>query len=441
MSEKKNLFSRLSFDPSTIKGPYSIFGAWLLVLDGPFVLWFILAETSEERTVAGSLFLLVLIIFIIVFIWWELNRGKMQGKIKPKGMDDYISPAKNEISKDELNNIGEGDLVGPDRSYVISRPPKEWICEEMTFRDWLIHSLGLQDHGGRVENILGQANNASDEKITNIRYAKESIVVPIPGKTLAGGMKVITAFAPIIKYQLAISPIARRQSPFFIKRSLEDSILRLVIAFLGSGAVTIESIREARSPHGKKMTIVETIQRLEHVILDGQEIKSVSLHNTYIGISGYEKDYLIYMCYPSFSAEGESDAYGGQKVLQDLVNSFRPLGVTDVEAMERDSRIRAERNQMEFLRKNAPQVFGVEFSVFLMRLRDMDMDDPDHRHIAIKQCEAFQLLAKEICYQHAGLNLFWSLLDKAKTGDAGEFKDAIIGLLKGLDEVNRNENK
>ena len=59
---------RTKFDPSKIKGPYGLLGAFLLISEGLLLFWFVKAGDSQERIIAGVLMTLILIVFLLVVL-------------------------------------------------------------------------------------------------------------------------------------------------------------------------------------------------------------------------------------------------------------------------------------------------------------------------------------------------------------------------------------
>jgi membrane protein CcdC involved in cytochrome C biogenesis len=68
MSLKKIIFVRNRIDPDKISGPYSLFALMLLVAEILFAIWFCKAESSLERSIAGSIMAAVFMSLMLIVV-------------------------------------------------------------------------------------------------------------------------------------------------------------------------------------------------------------------------------------------------------------------------------------------------------------------------------------------------------------------------------------
>jgi hypothetical protein len=69
---KEIIYNRSGIDPAKISEPYSLFAVMLLVAEILFAIWFFKAQSSVERSIAGSLMAAVFI-FLMLFVT-RMNR-------------------------------------------------------------------------------------------------------------------------------------------------------------------------------------------------------------------------------------------------------------------------------------------------------------------------------------------------------------------------------
>jgi len=69
-------FRRTRIDPSKISGPYSLLAVMLLVAEILFALWFWKAESSIERSLAGSIMAAVFISLMMIVLKFNWASGK-----------------------------------------------------------------------------------------------------------------------------------------------------------------------------------------------------------------------------------------------------------------------------------------------------------------------------------------------------------------------------
>jgi len=73
-------FKRTRIDPSRVSTPYSLLAVMLLVVEVLFSIWFWKAESSIERSVAGSIIAAVFVSLMIVVLKISWTSGKRTDK-------------------------------------------------------------------------------------------------------------------------------------------------------------------------------------------------------------------------------------------------------------------------------------------------------------------------------------------------------------------------
>jgi hypothetical protein len=118
-----------------VGGPFQPLALFLLVVEELLGYWLHKADSGFERGFAGVLMTLVLL-------------GVLYVVAKPKPVETAMSikpPDKKEATEAEVSAPAPELMSGPDRSYLINRPPEDWTIQEMTMSDWIGAGLGLKD--------------------------------------------------------------------------------------------------------------------------------------------------------------------------------------------------------------------------------------------------------------------------------------------------------
>jgi len=66
------IYQRNRIDPTKISGPYSLLAVMLLVAEILFAIWFCRAESSIERSIAGSIMAVVFVSLMLLVL--RMNR-------------------------------------------------------------------------------------------------------------------------------------------------------------------------------------------------------------------------------------------------------------------------------------------------------------------------------------------------------------------------------
>lgn len=421
---------KTKIDLSKITGPYPLLGTFLLVVEGLLGFWFFRAESAIERVVAGSLMTLLLggFLLVVMRVVMRPKGEEVSGPIVPQGLGGKVTPAVEEATEEEIGSPQPQTIGAPDGSYIINKPPEDWIVRELTWADWISEGLRITDPS--IKEKLREISPQVREILT-FQPSGEMSVIPIPGKTTIDGRKFPTALEVLIPSRLAILPMDRAQPPLFVERSLTHNFLTVVGELLRIGVWTIHNrVSSGTIPNSQRPYLVaELRQEIEDAIVNGKEGKSVNSNTTVIGIEGELRDYLLIMNYPSLPAVDDPKLERNLQTIRSLVSSFRPLKIISPDEKRMEIKHMADQKFDEHMMKNGEEIFGTEFNLLLLRLRGWDMNDPEKRLRVMKLLKPFEIFAKEINLQDEKIDALWNSLRRAEEGDASGFKAQISQMI------------
>ena len=417
---------KIEVDPSKITTIYGVLVVAFLVIG----YWLYRAGGAGERIVAGVLLLLVALIAA------SIERKKSEA-ISPHGMG-AIAPATEEVTAKQIAEVTAKqdaatpaeDYVGPDRSYVINRPPDGWSIREMSLAEWIDESYGFSNRKAQKP----AAAAAGPREVVIIEPPESSCpVTPIPGKTIIDGVKVPTALEIQVVTQLAIIPMDRAQAPMFAERPFVHNFFFNTSYIFQGGVMTLYQESRLRIPStSREQLSAEFRQDVQDCTSNGEPVAHLTYTFLFIGIEGDVRDYLLLAKYPALRGENDSRLKGNRQVIESLINSFRPLKVYNSEERLQEMRAYAEQRREQQSQQMAPMWFNNEFRVYLQRVKHLNLDDPDDRFKAMKQAKPFQDLANLAnIHNFYGQNLadLWDSLQQAEQGDASQFKAVLRRLV------------
>ncbi len=422
----------IKFDISKIKGPYQLLGAFLIIVEVFIGFWFSRAENATERIIAGVLMTLIFLAFLYVIIYTEREERK---PIVPPGLGS-VTPAQEEATEKEIESPEPERIGAPDGSYSINKPPNDWTIQELSLTEWMSQAAGITDPSVK-EKIFGKSSQVHE--ILSLKSKRETFVTPIPGKTIFDGRKLPTALSLTISTRLAIIPMDRVQPPFFIDRPFEHNFLEAVCPIMQPGVVTLRSLLSGTIPNSQlRYKEADFRQEIVDAIVDDKAGKSLNSNIIIIGIEGDFRDYLLFMNYPSMINSDNPELERDLKTLQSLASSFRPLKTINPEEKQMQIKQRGDQNFKDLIKNKGEDMFFAEFSVVLLRLSGLKLDDLEQRTKAIKMLKPFETLAKEINLQDEDLNKLWSSLQEAEKGNATEFKLQFNKFLEAMKGEQKN---
>lgn len=191
---------------------------------------------------------------------------------------------------------------------------------------------------------------------------------------------------------------------------------------LNFGVMPIQELSSgALQKSARKYMLAEFRQDIKYATINGKDDQGIRSHLTVIGIEGEVRDYILTLNYPSQETDNDPKLTQDLKMLRSLVSSFRPLKVVDPHKELTASRIAADSKFQEIMLRKGKEIFWLEFSSLLMRLKSLDLASPDNRLQAMKLLKPFELFAKEINLQNKYTDRLWDALNKSEIGDSAEF--------------------
>lgn len=401
---------------ATIKGPYTLLAFAILVVEGFFGRLIVLAETPDERI----LYSIPLTLVFLAFLYVVKVISKPAERVEPYGLGGEVTPAHEEVTEEEIGSPER--IAGPDRSYSINKPPKGWTIRELSWDEW-IRAMSQIPHETQIPGTL--EGPPQKQEILALESGRETLVTPIPGKTLLDGRPFPTALSIPVPTQLAILPMDRAQPPLFVERPFAHNLMSVVGGLLSLGVITLHQLSEATTEGGRSLLIGEFRQLLENAVVNGKEDESISINWIAIGIQGELRDHLLMLNYPSLREAKDPDVEQEVDTLRSLVSSFRPLRAVRSEEKRQEYEASADQQFKELLATKGKELFAAEFEVLLRRLEGLDLENPQERNRAIQFIKPFEQFANQIDLQDEDLDSLWESIPEAEAGNASQFKEQL----------------
>ena len=416
-----------------------IFAIWVifLIFGIGSTIYGIIRNESISIYLAFISFIIVLIVAVIVIrIVEPLEKVVEERKataIVPQGLDNEVTPARKEATEEEIDSPEPQTIAAPDRSYIINKPPEEWIVRELTFADWMSELLRI------TVPSTTESGKSQVREILTFNLRREISVTPFTGKTLIDGRKHLTALEVTIPTQLSILPMDRwAQPPLFVEHALMHNFFTFAGQLLRGGVMKMQGVSLGTIPNSQRPYLTaEFRQELENAIVNGKEGKNINNNITIIGIDGHIRDYLLLMRYPTLPVADDPELKRDLQTLQSLVSSFRPLKIINPDEKRMEIKNMADQKFKELMMEKGKKMFDIEFGFMLLRLKGWDMNDPEKRLKVMKMLKPFEAFAKEINLQDEKFNALWDSLHLAEGGDASSFKakiNQIISTISGESE-------
>lgn len=414
--------SRLKIDLSSINGPYQLIGLSLLVVEGLLGYWLFRAESPLERGFTGLVMLLIF--FGLIYAVIQIR------KISHSEPQSLVKPPEGEATAIEIATPTQESIPAPDRSYLIDLPPNDWTVRELSSAEWIAEGMGIKDLAAK-EELLGSAEQRRDILVFEDR--KHASIIPIPGQTLIDGRRSPSALEISAPTQLAILPIERAQPPLFVERPLEHNFLTLVGQITSAGLLHARQLEKGViAKTGRRFMAVDLRQEIKNAIVNGKENQDVVITISVVGIEGELGDHLLIM--KGYSIPGDRDTKENLRTLQGLITSFRPLKIVNAEEKKREISALADEKFNELVAENGEDLFYTELYIVLLRVKNVNLDDPEKRIHAIRLLKPFEIFAQEIKLQDEFLEQMWEALPRAEAGDAVDFKKLVAEMLEDMEE-------
>jgi len=430
-----NAIPKTKVDILSITGKYPLLGLFLVVIEGLLGSWIFLAANTTERVVAGILMTMTFGGFLLALIQVSKEPEKKEKVIAPENLGE-ITPAKKEITKAEIDLREPQIIVAPDRSYIVDRPPDDWVIKEMTYSEWATQNLGITDPS--IKAKLEGDPQQSQKVVLVLETINQTFIIPVPGKTKIGGRKFLTALTVNIPTRLAVFPLERTQPPLFSEQPLVHNFMNQVSQIQAIGLTPLRDFTSGvMEGNGRKFLMAEFCQNIENAIINGKEGKNIDSNITLIGVQGELTDYLFIMNYPSERSGQDAKINKDLETLRSLISSFRLTQILEPDKKRTEYQSNADKKFQETMTGAAKELFEQEFAIVLMRLGGLNMSNPDECLWAMKLIKPFELFAKEIDLQDEEAEELWHTLHEAEKGNSTAFSEAITGFIKMLREASQ----
>jgi hypothetical protein len=414
-------------DPEKITGIYPLLGAFLAVVETFLGVWFFKAADVTERSIAGGLMVAVLLTFLFAVLRWNLKKSEEKVTPKVEGIGELNLPNK-QATVEQIKSPEPESYVGPNRSYIINRPPDDWDIKELSATQWRSNALGITNVA-LVEKFRKDSRDQEPTDIVVFEMKVRTSVIPIPGQTTIDGRKIPTALEFPQATSLAILPLDRAQPPFYVERPLVHNFTKVVNEVLG--LTTLQKQWSTTVPNTQRQQLVAEIsQVVDNAIVNGQEGRSLTVNSVVVGIEGDIQDYIILMQYPSLKDAADPELSRNQQILNHLMSSFRPIKVPNSEIMLKEFKAKADQNFEELMKVHGENIFSTEFGVCMYKLSDKNFDDLDNLLKAIKVLKPFKVFAEQIQLHDEDLDKLWKSLQEAEEGNTLSFKEDLERFIK-----------
>ena len=414
---------KTGFKLSDITGPYPLLGAFLLIFESLLGFWLFRASAAPERIVAGTLMALLMAGFLFVVLRMQKEPISVPA---PAGLPGKVTAGTELATRQEIEEPEPEKIAGPDRSYLINKPPANWSSKELTLTEFLAQRVNLDQ--AVSEKLFGAQPAVSD--ILVFKSSSDTIVLPNPGKTMVDGRIFPSALTATIPTQLSILPMERYAPPLFVERSLLHNFLAFIGPIINTGALTLRDLRAGLLPNTQRKYLQAQLrQEIRNATVNGKEGRNVDSNITLLAFDGELRDHLLIMNYASLLEGSDLQLDQDLEELLLLANSFRPLEMTNSIERKREISGRIDKEFKQFMEANGESMFYSEFVLAALRFDEEDLEDPERRTEAIIILKPFEALAKEVNLHDADLDQFWLALKAAEKGDATEFK-SLLGELR-----------
>ncbi len=398
-----------------VTGQYQLLAVFLTVFEGLLGYWLHRAESGNERGIVGLVMVLILLAFLYVVV-----------KIAPakSGREMAIKPPAQEASATEIAAPAADLMSGPDRSYLINGPPEGWVVQELTLSEWFNDGLNIQDPATK-EKLFPSAGQ--EKEILVFRREKQTSVIPIFGRTIVNGRTFPTALETLIPTKLSIVPVSRAQPPSFIEGSLENNFLVNAGAILGTTSMIAARLESSViQTTGRRYLSCDLQQKVQNAIVNGKEGQDVVITLSIMAIEGELHDLMLLSQYATVQGEPDTE----RSILQGLVDSFKPAKIGNIEEKRRKLAALANDNVKRLLAEQGQAILSTELEVLLLRLKTVDLGDPEMLARSMKLLKPFEAFAREINLHHEKLDPLWEALHRAEKGDATGFKAELNELIE-----------
>jgi hypothetical protein len=386
--------------------------------------WLALADSAIERGIAGGL-----VILCIAFLAVMLTR--VAGPATPSTAvgATTVQVAQSEVAEQTQGTKGD-QVVGPDGSFYVDRPPSDWKMLTLTMREFVAEELGTSD-----EVLVNEAAGAwPDSELLVMRSPSVATLKPIPGRTKCWGRVLYSALINDIKLQFVVIPISRAQAPLFFSNTLEDNFIKSIGPFSFAGVTRLTRLESGRARDtGKRQWFAEFEQQLEDIEVNGAVSSSTTIRNSLWVVEGDIQDYFLRLTHTEVLGADADAIKKYAKTLSELAESFRPLGLSNKDSAAERAQRDATARYDELAGRAKSSLLLQELVVAITRFGGRNLDDPDVLLDALRQFEVFARwheagdldfdAVKGDAAQH--LAALFQSLQSAGAGDLSQLKGAL----------------
>jgi hypothetical protein len=412
---------------SRLSGKQLLIGILLFVVWAVLLTWMGVAQTSLERIVAGSL--MGLILAGVLLSVGRLSSIESTTPSGPQGKN--LQAGQNPATPREIEAPPADMIAGPDRSYLIRKPPDDWVMQEMTMAEWILDAQDIA--------VRPQVSPPPVDTIRNIqvfRSPRKISIIPKPGQTKIDGRALPTALEVPVRVKLSILLLDRAQPPLFIERTLENNFVSVVGTAATALPFRLGQLSSGTLPgSGLPFRLAQFEQKLDDVLVNGKPGEAIEIRVVYLGIEGEIRDYLLVMNY-AVQSSPSPESLKDLEILESLANSFRPLKTVNPAQTRQQMQSEADTRFKDLVRDQGQQFFFAEFAILLNRLGALDLDDPADRLRAMQMVTPFESFAAQVGLHGEEWPNFWDSLHAAQKGDASGFKQLVT---QAITEMNAQD--
>lgn len=410
-------------DIKDVKTLIQLLAVFLIISEALMALWFLKAESAIERALAGTLFAILMIIFLAVAYY--LAKSDKFLIPQAEGLPPLkINPELPSTSAPTLPKPHQ--IIGPDKSYTINKPPEDWIMQEMNFEEWVSQNISSKPE--TLREILPQLGdpNLKIRDILQFRSPKIVSIVPVPGITTINGIRWPTALENQISSSITILPMNRYFNSNFSENSFIHKFITVVGQSLSSGIISLVKFEEQTNVSSKQtIRLAQTRQEIRNAIVNGTAGKNIDGYSAIYGIEGETQEHLIIFRYVKDSDTADPLFDKDLETMTALFKSFQPAQPIDPDQNKRELGIRFKTNLKKWISLNGKSIFWVEFAVVMGKISDWDLQDADFRLKAIRLLKPFKNFADCIQLKNEKLDNLWNAIDQAEKGNADLFYQCV----------------
>lgn len=415
-------------------GPVGALALVLLALGAGLAIWFVRANSSSERIIAGVAFVVVLLAVagaLLSIEWMRLQAPSREFREAAETLDKAgVSAEEIERIRVSASEKSEELIPGPDASFIVRRPPAGWVVEVTNVPEFLKEF----SHGSEKHDQVFASDLRELESFLRIEYGARQTFAPQPGRTrLNGALQPIFLTGPLVR-GLWIMSRRRRAPPLYMDQSLYDTIISVGLFDVLFGMMSIKSITPGRLPKtGREMVVAEATSNLEGVLVDGGEV-DVQVNTRISAVRGDAFDYLLLAM--NFRIGGESDgvAESVDDQIRILLDSFLPLSIADPSKETRVDGKRAEQGFEEFMTsETGDTLFWDQFHAAWNQLRGMDLHSRSDMQKGVSLLRPFRSCAHMLRPFSDGERdpkELWDAFDQAEKGQTQPLRDLLLKRLE-----------